>query len=45
MYGYHRLDKKNKKNKNFCPLLDARLMMLWHDMAYVEIFVNQDVKK
>ncbi len=29
----------------FCPLLDASLMMLWLDMAYVDIFVNQDLKK
>ncbi len=41
MYGYHRLEKKN----NFCPLLDASLVMLWLDMAYVEMYVNQDKKK
>ncbi len=29
----------------FCPLLDASLMMLWLDMAYVDIFVNQVSKK
>ncbi len=28
--------------KNFCPLLDASFMMLWCDMAYVEMYVNQD---
>ncbi len=38
---YHRLEGK----KNACPLLDASLMMLWYDMAYVEIHVNQDFKK
>ncbi len=33
----HRLEKEKK---NTCPLLDASLMMLWHDMAmaYVEIY-------
>ncbi len=31
--------------KNFCTLLDASLMMLWHDIIYVEIYVNQDLKK
>ncbi len=41
MYGYHRLEKKI----NFCPLLDASLMMPWLDMAYVEMYVNQDLKK
>ncbi len=24
--------------KHFCPLLDASLMMLWHDMAHVEMY-------
>ncbi len=34
-----------EKKKNFCPLLDASLMMLWHDMAYVQMYVNQYLKK
>ncbi len=34
-----------EKTKHFCPLLDASLMMLWHDMAYVEMYVSQDFKK
>ncbi len=34
--------EKKKKKKHFCPLLDV---MLWHDMAYVEIYVGQDLKK
>ncbi len=34
-----------EQNYNFCPLLDASLMMLWHDMAYVEMYVSQDFKK
>ena len=36
---------RERKKKHFCPLLDASLMMLWHDMAYVEIYVSQDFKK
>ncbi len=28
-----------------CPLLDASLMILWPDMAYAEMYVNQDLKK
>ncbi len=31
-----------RRKKNFCPLLDASFMMLWRDMAYVEMYVNQD---
>ncbi len=38
-YDYRRLEGKNN---NFCPLLDASFMMLWRDMAYVEMYVNQD---
>ncbi len=34
-----------EKINHFCPLLDAILMMLWHDMANVEIYVSQDFKK
>ncbi len=34
-----------EKINHFCPLLDASLMMLWHDMANVEIYVSQDFKK
>ncbi len=34
-----------EKTKHFCPLLDASLMMLWHDMACVEMYVSQDLKK
>ncbi len=37
----HRLEKK----KHFCQLLDASLMILWHDMTYVEMYVSQDFKK
>ncbi len=29
-----------EKNNNFCPLLDASFMMLWRDMAYVEMCEN-----
>ncbi len=40
-YGYHRLE--GEKNY-FCPLLHASLMTIWHDMAYVEMYVNQDLQ-
>ncbi len=34
-----------EEKKNFCPLLDASFMMLWCDMAYVEMYVNQIKKR
>ncbi len=33
---------KSSFSMDFCPLLDASFMMLWRDMAYVEMYVNQD---
>ncbi len=38
-FDHRRLEEKNN---TFCPLLDASFMMLWCDMAYVEMYVNQD---